>query len=151
MANWADIELAEPHLARRLRGRFESHPHHVLGTLDASGAPRLSGINVFFNEGILWFGSMPHARKAIDLSRDPRLSLHTATLSETLDGGDGRVSGVAVPISSATVARWRPESPTEGVFFSVDVLSVHLVEVVDNQLVVTMWDTRHGLRIVKRQ
>jgi hypothetical protein len=27
---------------------------------------------------------------------------------------------------------------------------VHLVEVVDEQLVVTMWDTRHGLRIVKR-
>jgi hypothetical protein len=32
----------------------------------------------------------------------------------------------------------------------VDVQSVHLVEVVDEQLVVTMWDTRHGLRIVKR-
>ena len=150
MANWADIELVVPDLAQRIQDRFEGHPHHVLGTLDAAGAPRLSGINVFFNDGVLWFGSMPHARKATDLSRDPRLSLHSAPLSENLDGGDGRVSGVAVPLSAATVARWRPESPADGEFFSVDVQSVHLVEVVDEQLVVTMWDTRHGLRIVKR-
>jgi hypothetical protein len=53
MANWADIELAVPDLVQRVRRRFEGHPHHVLGTLDAAGAPRLSGINVFFNEARL--------------------------------------------------------------------------------------------------
>ena len=151
MMEWGQIEATVPELAARVRARFESHPHHVLGTLTASGAPRLSGINVFFNDGVLWFGSMHGALKARDLSRDARLSLHSATLSKDLNGGDARVSGVAVPLDGHRVSDWQPESPGDGEYFSVVVDHMHVVDVVGEELVITMWDTRRGLRIVNRQ
>ena len=151
MAQWSVFESEVPELAAKVRARFEGHPHHVLGTLDSSGAPRLSGINVFFNDGVVWIGPMPGSRKVADIHRDPRVALHSATLSEQMDGGDARLTGVAVSIDADVASAWRPENPGEGHFFGIDLLKVHLVEVVGEQLVVSMWDTTHGLRIVHRQ
>lgn len=151
MAKWSVFESEAPALAAKIRSRFEGYPHHVLGTLDSTGAPRLSGINVFFNDGVLWFGSMPSAMKSHDIKRDPRISLHSATVSEELDGGDARISGEAHVLEAEVARAWRPDNPGEGEFFFIDLLKAHLVEVVDEQLVLTMWDTEHGLRIVQRQ
>jgi hypothetical protein len=151
MAKWSVFESEAPALAAKIRSRFEGHPHHVLGTLDSSGAPRLSGINVFFNDGIVWFGSMPSALKSRDIKRDPRMSLHSAPLSEELDGGDARISGLALALAADSARVWRPQNPSDGEFFQIDIQKAHIVEVVDEQLVVTMWDTEHGLRIVQRQ
>lgn len=151
MAQWADIEKSEPGLASRIRARFEGHPHHVLGTVRLDGSPRLSGINVFFNDGRLWFGSMASARKVDDIRRDSRVAFYSATLDEHMNGGDASISGTARPLSAETVSVWRPESPTDGDFFEVDIIRLHLVEVVAEELVVSMWDNARGLRIVKRQ
>lgn len=151
MAQWADIEKSEPGLTSRIRARFEGHPHHVLGTVRLDGSPRLSGINVFFNDGRLWFGSMASARKVDDIRRDPRVAFYSATLDEHMNGGDASISGIAETLSAETVSVWRPESPTDGDFFEVDIIRLHLVEVVAEELVVSMWDNARGLRIVKRQ
>jgi hypothetical protein len=151
MAKWSFFESEAPDLAAKIRSRFEGHPHHILGTLDSTGAPRLSGINVFFNEGVVWFGSMPSALKSLDIKRDPRVSLHSATLSEELDGGDARLSGLALVLDAETAGAWRAENPSDGEFFQIDVQKAHIVEVVQEQLVITMWDTANGLRIVQRQ
>jgi hypothetical protein len=151
MAKWSVFESEAPVLAARIRGRFEGHPHHILGTLDSTGAPRLSGINLFFNEGVVWFGSMPSALKSLDIKRDPRVSLHSATLSEELDGGDARISGMALELPTESAREWRSENPSDGEFFQIDVQKAHIVEVTNEQLVITMWDTENGLRIVHRQ
>lgn len=151
MVQWSQFEAESPDLASRIKARFEAHPHHVLGTLDSQAAPRLSGINVFFNDGVMWWGSMPGARKVTDLQRDPRLTLYSAPLSESLDGGDASVRGMARALDPSQVARWKPDSPTDGVFYSVELTSCHLVEVRGEELVITMWDTRNGLRIVHRR
>lgn len=151
MAQWADIEKVEPGLASQIRARFEGHPHHVLGTVRLDGSPRLSGINVFFNDGCLWFGSMASARKVDDIRRDPRVAFYSAPLDEHMNGGDASVSGIARPLSAKRVNEWRPESPADGEFFEVDIIRLHLVEVVAEELIVSMWDNAHGLRIVKRQ
>ncbi len=151
MTSWAGFCREEPELAGRIRECFVRHPHHVMGSLDRHGAPRLSGINVFVNDGVLWFGSMAGALKVRDIERDPRVSVHSAPLSETLEGGDARVSGTAVTLEPSRVMAWRPGSPADGVFFEMKVERAHLVEVVDGELVVTMWDTTHGVRIVRRQ
>ena len=151
MAQWSVLEAEAPELVAKIRSRFEGHPHHVLGTITAAGAPRLSGINVFFNDGVMWFGSMSHAKKLADIARDARISVHSATLSESLEGGDAVVSGRATPLDAERTAAWRPENPGEGSFFAIDIDKVHLVEVVNEQLVVTMWDTKHGVRIVQRR
>jgi Pyridoxamine 5'-phosphate oxidase len=150
MTPWAEFCRQSPDLADRIQACFERHPHHVLGTLNAAGAPRLSGINVFFNDGVLWFGSMPSAQKVRDIERDERIAVHSAPLSETLDGGDARVSGHAVRLDARRVRGWRPETPGDGIFFEITIERVHLVEVDNEELVVTMWDSSRGVRIVKR-
>jgi hypothetical protein len=151
VTQWSEITAIAPDLAGRIQARFESHPHHVLGTIRADGSPRLSGINVFFNEGRMWCGSMVSARKANDIRRDRRVALYSAPLREDMDGGDASVSGIAHPLDAAAVQRWRPESPSDGEFFEIDVVRMHLVEVVGDELALTMWDNAHGLRIVNRQ
>lgn len=151
MTKWSNFELAEPRLAGLVRARFEGHPHHVLGTVRRDGSPRLNGINVFIDEGRLWFGSMPAARKADDIFRDPRVSFYSAPLREDMSGGDASISGKAIPLSADIVHTWRPENPADGVYFEVEIDRVHLVEVVDDELVVSMWDNQRGVRIVKRQ
>lgn len=94
---------------------------------------------------------MTGARKVMDVRRDSRVTVHSAPLHEDMTGGDASISGVVLPLSADRVRLWKPDTPDDGEFFEVDVIRLHLVEVVDNQLVVTMWDNSHGLRIVKRQ
>jgi general stress protein 26 len=151
MAKWSFFESEAPELASKIRSRFEGHAHHVLGTLDAQGAPRLSGINVFFNDGEMWFGSMVGARKVSDINRDPRIALHSATLSAEMVGGDARVSGTAVQLDRDRAAQWRPENPADGSFFSLEIHKAHIVEVAGDELIVSMWDTKQGFRIVHRR
>lgn len=141
--------MSSPDLASRVLARFTGHPHHVLGTIARDGSPRLSGINVMCNQGTLWFGSMPGARKVGDIARDPRISIHSAPLEESLEGGDARIDGRAKALPAELALGWRPGSP-EGEFFSVELDKVHLVEVRDGRLVVTKWNAVDGLRIVER-
>jgi hypothetical protein len=103
------------------------------------------------NEEILWFGCMSSSRKGIDIERDHRISLHSAPLLESLEGGDAVITGVARSLAPERVLAWRPETPENGVFYEVDISSMHLVEVRGEDLIVTMWDTEHGVRSVNRQ
>ena len=151
MATWAEVETQAPVVAAAIFARFMGHPHHVLGTLNRDGAPRLSGINVMHNDEILWFGCMPSSRKGMDIERDCRISLHSAPLLESLEGGDAVISGHALPLSTDRVMKWRPETPENGIFYEIDISSMHLVEVHGENLIVTMWDIEHGVRSVNRQ
>jgi hypothetical protein len=106
VATWQDFERDAPDLARRVRARFDAHKHKMLATLRADGSPRLSGIETRFHRGELWLGMMAMSRKAMDLRRDPRLALHSATVDPDLGapdgtGGDARVSGRAEEVFDA--------------------------------------------------
>jgi hypothetical protein len=151
MATWAEVNRQAPAVAAAILARFMGHPHHVLGTLTRDGSPRLSGINVMYDDEILWFGCMPASRKGTDIERDHRISLHSAPLQESLEGGDAVISGFARLLPPDRVLAWRPETPANGVFYEVDISSLHLVEVFGKDLSVTMWDTEHGVRSVNRQ
>src|SRR3972149_5161418 len=77
MASWQEVVDAAPEFARAVRALFDAGRHKTLATLRKDGAPRISGIEVSFKDGEVWFGSMKDARKAVDLRRDPRLALHS--------------------------------------------------------------------------
>src|SRR5260370_25893585 len=109
MTAWKDVERAEPEFAQRVRGLFDGHRHKTIATLRADGSPRISGIEVAFEDGELAFGSMPNARKGADLSRDPRFALHSATIdpvegAEAQWPGEAKISGRAID----------PTPPAEG-------------------------------------
>ena len=109
MANWRGIEEAAPELAARARSAFDAHRHKVLATLRRDGSPRISGIEATFEDGELWLGMMPGSRKALDLRRDPRLALHSASVDPPDDpttwSGDAKLAGRAVEVDDPALVR----------------------------------------------
>lgn len=157
---WEEFEVIEPDLADKALARLEAHPHHVLATLRASGAPRVSGINVEVFGGELWLGCMPGSRKATDLVRDGRCAIHSAPIDETLADPDVRIDATAIELDEHLVPAWieqlRLIKPTasgdvHAQVFHLDITRVSVVTVSGDELVTDMWDSRIGRRIVRRR
>jgi hypothetical protein len=99
VARWQDIVDTAPEFAKTFLARLDAHTHKTLATLRKDGSPRISGIECWEVEGDLWFGSMPRARKAIDLQRDPRFALHSGSADPPEWDGDAKLSGRAEEIT----------------------------------------------------
>ena len=99
MASWREVAEEVPDLAALVRTAFAAGRHATMATLRADGSPRISGTEVEFGDE-LRLGSMPGARKAQDLRRDPRVALHSPTTDPGEDGstwpGEAKVAGRAV-------------------------------------------------------
>jgi hypothetical protein len=150
MTAWHDVERAEPEFAERVRALFDAHRHKTIATVRADGSPRISGIELVFEDGELVFGSMPNARKGADLRRDPRFALHSATV-DPVEGAEAQWPGEA-KISGRAVAAG-PSGGPDGDRFQVDIAAVvhtHLNEKA-SMLVVDWWTPTHGLRRVERE
>jgi hypothetical protein len=177
MSTWSSFEAAEPELAGRARTILSSTTNCVLGTLRADGSPRLSGIDPFFLDGALYIGSMPNARKAADLRRDPRLALHGVPwesrrpkegAGEPIQA-DAKLTGRAVEVELEEAKRimawyWEQlgreapdhgdtgDEPDGGHLFRIEVESVTVVSVEDDELlVVDTWTEQGGRQTVRRR
>jgi hypothetical protein len=166
MATWTEFSAAEPELAARARAIVTATTNCVLATLRADGSPRVSGIDPFFVGDELHLGSMPNARKADDLLRDPRLGLHAVPWeSRRLRDGapdpgeaDAKLRGRAIPIphaeAMATMTAYFAErgidAPAEGHLFRIEVDAVTIVSVDDDQLVIDTWTAGAGRTTVRR-
>lgn len=157
--SWGVFEASEPEFSARILARFTAHPHHVVATVAADGRPRVWGSNVFVNEGELWLGAMSGSLRVADLLREPRVALHSAPLSEQLDGGDARIEGIATVLDPAASADWmraHTETTPGGAGHAGDVVLVRLdrvvlTEVKGEVLSLSVWESGHGIRIVLRQ
>jgi hypothetical protein len=153
MTTYDDFAEQAPELAAAIRARFEAERHHVLATLRADGSPRVSGTEVGFRNGQLFLGSMPDARKALDLRRDPQCALHAHTGDGTMAGGDGKVSGRAVEATDdATLAAFRGAEQPEGPYhlFLLDLTEAVLTSVENDELVVQLWRPGQPVRTTRR-
>jgi hypothetical protein len=151
MTAWKDVERAEPEFAQRVRRLFDLHRHKTIATLRADGSPRISGIEVAFEDGELAFGSMPNARKGADLGRDPRFAVHSATI-DPVQGAEAQWPGEAKISGRAINARPLTEG-SDGDRFYADIAEVahtHLNEQA-TMLVVEWWTPTHGLRRIERE
>ncbi|MFD8547429.1 pyridoxamine 5'-phosphate oxidase family protein [Streptomyces sp. NPDC059649] len=135
--------------------RFGAYRHHVLATLRRDGAPRLSGLEADFRHGELWLGMMNGSRKAQDLRRDPRFSLHAnpGQHSEVPELGDVRVSGRAVETTDPELmARYavevRPPEPFH--LFRAEVTEVVRTYIESPWVVVETWSPGRPLRTIRR-
>jgi hypothetical protein len=147
---WRDVEREAPDLALRVRELFDAHRHKTMATLRADGSPRISGIEATFDGGELTFGSMPRARKGMDLRRDPRFALHSATVdpvtgAEALWPGEAKISGRALLAGSVA------DQPDADLFRADigEVVHTHLDEAA-TMLVVEWWTPDGGRRRVER-
>jgi hypothetical protein len=160
MVAWKTLELVVPELASLVRGRFDAHGLGLLATLRRDGSPRISGLEPLFALDELWLGMMPRSLKALDLVRDGRFSLHSATTDKQVTNGDARISGTTLRIDDeATFARFReafaaatgyppPEGPFE--LFRADVHELSMVKPAGDHLEIDFWSEKGGLKHVDR-
>lgn len=161
MARWADVEAAEPEFAAAVRAKFDARVHKVMATVRKDGSPRVSGIELTFSDGDVWFGSMLGARKLADLERDPRLALHCSPDDPPEDpalwGGDAKLAGRAEEVNDPErLKSMGPDgegsseagSEAEGRLFRVDISEVVLTRVGDppDHLAIGIWTPQGGLR-----
>ena len=158
MASWNDITASAPEFANAARALFDPHRHKILATLRKDGSPRLSGIETSFVDGDLWLGMMEGSRKALDLRRDARLALHSASVDPpedpTLWKGDAKLAGRAVEITDpARIEAVSGEPGYQGHRFRVDVQEVVLTRVGDppDHLVIEFWREGQELQRLKRR
>ncbi len=150
MATWKDLEREEPDFAARVRALFDARKHKTIATLRADGSPRISGIEVEFNEGELTFGSMPGARKGADLVRDPRFALHGPTVDPPEGDpsgwpGEAKVAGRAVLVGDL-------EGELSGQLFRAEIDEVVLIGITDaaDRLLIEVWRPGVPLRRIER-
>jgi Pyridoxamine 5'-phosphate oxidase len=93
VATWKQVEAEAPALAARAREIFDAFKHKTIATLRRDGSPRISGTEVEFVDGEMWFGSMWKAVKALDLRRDPRFALHSGSSDPPEWKADAKVAG----------------------------------------------------------
>jgi Pyridoxamine 5'-phosphate oxidase len=151
VTTWQDFEESEPEFAKRVRALFDAHRHKTIATLRADGSPRISGIEVVFEDGELVFGSMPNARKGDDLRRDPRFALHSATV-DPVEGAEAQWPGEA-KIAGRAIADGPIAEGPDGDRFHADILEVvhtHLNEHA-TMLVVEWWTPAQGMRRIERE
>jgi hypothetical protein len=160
MTSWSDVVAHAPEFAAAVQAFFDAGKHKTIATLRRDGSPRISGTEADFRDGDLWFGSMWQARKALDLQRDPRFALHSASVDPPAWKGDARVSGWAEEVTDpAGLARYQggagEEMPPESFhLFRADITEVVLVTLggePPDHLVIQSWRPGRGLRRVERQ
>lgn len=160
MSSWSDVLAAAPDLAKKVQARFDAHGLAMLATLRADGYPRLCAIEALFTDETIWLGMMHNSRKALDLVRDPRLSLHNATEDKNVADGDAKVVGDAVQVTDESeMARARgifaahtgyppPEGPMH--LFTVDVREISFLEPAGDHLDIESWKEGGQPRLIKR-
>lgn len=119
----------------------------TMGTLRADGSPRISGTELEVSDGDLWLGSMPKARKANDLLRDPRVAIHGPTADPPDDPkgwlGEAKVSGRALEVPNDDASH-RFRIDIEEVVFT------HLNDAGD-RLVIESWHPGRGVQVIERE
>jgi Pyridoxamine 5'-phosphate oxidase len=164
MATWDEVTAAAPELARKARALFDAHRHKTMATLRRDGSPRISGTEAAFADGELWLGGMYKSMKALDLRRDPRLALHSASVDPSGDDptaweGDAKLAGRAEEITdperkaAVTKATGGGEQPEPYHLFRVDVTELVVTRVGDppDHLVIEVWREGEGLRRIERR
>ncbi|MGI8761882.1 MAG: pyridoxamine 5'-phosphate oxidase family protein [Jatrophihabitantaceae bacterium] len=162
MATWAEFAARAPRICEIFTRRHAATGGLcLLATLRSDGYPRISPLEPRMFEGELWIGGMPHTMKFRDLRRDPRFSLHTATVDSHVSDGDAKVWGVAHNVQDVMLHRryaaWLFEETGFDLrgqefsdFYAADLAGASSVEVGGGHLDVTIWKPGEPERVVRK-
>jgi Pyridoxamine 5'-phosphate oxidase len=144
VASWSDVETEVPELAALARGFLDAHTHKTLATLRRDGSPRISGTEVEFADGELTIGSMWLAVKALDLRRDPRFAIHSASDDPPEWKGDAKVAGTMVEID--------PPEGSRSHRFRADITELVVVRLGEpaDHIVIESWHAGEGVKTRRR-
>lgn len=134
MVTWAQFAENVPELAALGEGRLRATGLVLVGTLRADGRPRITPVEPRLVDGELQLGMMWRSRKALDLLRDPRCTVHSTVSDKDGTEGDFKVYGSAEHVTDPDRRErhcvvteqeigWRP-GDDEFHVFSVDIEEV---------------------------
>ena len=146
---WEEFQRSEPELAALGRERFDRTGLILLGTLRKNGWPRISPVEVLITDGQLYLGMMWRSRKALDLLRDPRCTVHSTVSDRAGTEGEFKVYGHAVDVQDVEARRRygdalyekiqvRPDE-SEYHLFAVDIQSAAFVIIRNGEMVHQEW------------
>jgi hypothetical protein len=120
------------------------------------GSPRISGTEVEFADGELWIGSMWRSMKALDLRRDPRFALHSASEDPAEWKGDAKVAGRFDEVDDPDrkdAMRGEDSSGEDFHLFRADVRELVVVRLGDpaDHLVIESWHEGRGVTLRRRR
>jgi hypothetical protein len=155
-ATWGTFAADAPELAAAVESRLTAAKHHVLASLRRDGGPRVSGTEVVLRPPDLLLGSMPEAVKAKDLQRDPRFAVHANPGDGSMEGGDAKLTGLAVEVTDpdeiATLMDDVPAPPGPMHLFRLQLTEVVLTSLHPDgdRLVIELWRPGRGVERTER-
>ena len=125
----------------------------LLGTNRSGGWPRISPIEAFVVDGELMLGMMWQSRKALDLLRDPRLTIATVQTERDPTYGDLKLYGKAVDVPERSRRKaygdhldaaisFRPEEPYH--LFAADIQHAGYISF-GNERRMVRWSVANGM------
>lgn len=162
MVTWSELSEGAPHIAGIFRRRHQATGNLCfLATLRADGFPRISPMEPRIFEEHLVLVGMPGTSKFRDLARDPRFSLHTATVDPHVPDGDAKVWGHARHLDDTDFhARWAEALFAESgfdlrgqrfdPFYVADIHGASSLEIADNKLHIRIWKPGEAERVVEK-
>jgi Pyridoxamine 5'-phosphate oxidase len=162
MTTWSELKEQAPRITTIFERRHAATGNLcMLATLRSDGFPRISPLEPGLFEGELWLVGMPGTTKFLDLGRDPRFCLHTATVDTQVSDGDAKLWGVvhdvqdpglhqrfAEDLYARTGFDLRGQVFTP--FYAADVTGASAVEVGDGHMDVTVWKPGEAERLVRK-
>ena len=148
--DWEEFKRADPELAALGEERIEATGLVLLGTLRKNGFPRISSVEPLLTMGRLYLGMMWQSRKALDLLRDPRCTVHTAGSDRHGSEGEFKLYGRGLEVRDPEKRRLygealyekigiKPEEP-EFHLFAVDIESAAYAVIRDEEWFRRIWN-----------
>jgi hypothetical protein len=162
VTTWNEFEKVAPRISAVFKRRHAAAGKLcMLGTLRADGFPRISPMEPGFFEGHLWIAGMPGTAKFDDLLRDPRFTLHTATIDTHVADGDAKVWGTVEDVRDRALHQRYAESlfdetgfdlrgQTFEHFFKAHLVGAAAVEVDNGHLDITAWKDGAAERVIRK-
>jgi hypothetical protein len=154
MVTWNEFAIAAPELAAAGLERFMRSEIILLGSVRSDGSPRISPVETDIVDGELMAGMMWRSKKALDLLRDPRCTVHS-TVHDRMDPmGEFKLRCQAEDVQDPRKRdrygevlyariKWRPEG--EFHLFAFDIESAAHLRYGDQKKHVTVWTPPRGL------
>lgn len=160
MTTWSEFSEAAPRISAIFERRHAAAKNLcMLATTRSDGYPRISPLEPRLYEGELWLVGMPGTTKFLDLGRDPRFCLHTATVDTQVGDGDAKLFGVVRNVQDPELHRRWLESLFEesgldfredkfDPFYAADITGGSAVEIIDGHMEVVIWKPGEAERVV---
>lgn len=156
MVNWNEFAEQAPHIAQIFVRRHTATGNLCfLGTVRSDGYPRISPLEPRLSDGELVIVGMPGTTKFVDLGRDPRFCLHTATVDPHLADGDVKLWAKARNLQDESFHQRFAQDLLDETgmdlrgevfdpFYVADITGASSIELAGEQLEITIWRPGEG-------